>query len=99
MTLEVDPYTIETGFDDVKLIDSKTFSDPRGNNKQLLVLETQNPRYITHNILSKDRYTNSNVVGFLQGEQYAGPYHVMTDGRLMTGDRHTPESAYLTENP
>ena len=99
MTLEVEPYTIETGFDDLKLIDSKTFTDPRGNNKQLIVLETQNPRYITHNILSKKRYTNSNVVGYLQGEQYAGPYHTMTDGRKMTGERHTPEAMYLTENP
>jgi len=99
MSFQVDPYTIESGFDSVKLIDTKTFSDPLGLNKQLLVLETQNPRYITHNILTKERYTNSNIVGYLNGVQYAGPYHVMSDGTRMTGDRHTPASQYLTINP
>lgn len=99
MTLDVEPYTIESGFDDIKLIDTKTFSDPRGNNKQLIVIETQNPRYITHSLISKQKYSNSNIVGYLNGQQYSGSYHMMSDGRLMTGGRHTPESMYLTENP
>lgn len=45
--IETDPYTISSGFGDIKLVDSKPYIDLVGNNKQLIVLETQNPRYIS----------------------------------------------------
>lgn len=99
LTLEVEPYTLQSAFEDVKLIDTKTFSDPRGVNKQLFVLETQNPRYISHNTITKEIYSNSSVVGYLDGAQYAGDYHVMSDGTIMTGAVHTPESRLLTSSP
>lgn len=99
MKLDVVPYTIETGFDDFKVIDSKTFTDPRGKNKQLVVIETDNPRRITHTLITKQRYSNSSVVGYLDGEQYTGDFHIMTDGTYMTGESHTPGSRVISMYP
>ena len=99
MQLDVVPYTIETGFDDIKVIDSKTFTDPRGKNKQMVVIETDNPRRITHTLINKDRYSNSSVVGYLDGKQYTGDFHVMSDGTYMTGDSHTPASRVISMYP
>ena len=33
------------------------------------------------------------------GNGIAGEYHVMSDGTIMTGAVHTPESRLLTSNP
>jgi hypothetical protein len=97
MNLEVEPYTIESGFDDIRLIDTKTFTDLTGHSKQLLVTETLNPRYISHTVITKSKYTNENVVGLVDGEQYRGKYHKMSDGTLMTGEFHNPASQTIYE--
>lgn len=99
LTLEVEPYSMQSAFENIKLIDTKTFSDPQGVNKQLFVLETQNPRYISHNTITKQIYSNTSVVGYLDGAQYSGDYHVMSDGTVMTGNVHTPESRLLSTSP
>lgn len=97
MNLEVEPYTIESGFDDIRLIDTKTYTDLTGHSKQLLVTETLNPRYISHTVITKSVYTNENVVGLVDGEQYRGKYHKMSDGTLMTGEFHHPASQTIYE--
>jgi hypothetical protein len=97
MKLEVEPYTIETGFDDIRVIDTKTFTDQAGHNKQLIVTETTNPRYISHNVITKDIYTNNDVIGLVDGEQYRGDYHRMSDGTIMTGSFHSPGSKVITQ--
>lgn len=99
MVLDVEPYTVETGFGDVVLIDTKAFTDPRGKSKQHLTIETQDPRYITNTVITKERYSNSSVVGYVDGVQYTGDYHIMTNGTYMTGKAHTPGSRYITVNP
>ena len=99
LTIEVEPYTMQSAFEDVKLIDTKTYTDPQGKNKQLLVLETQNPRYISHNTITKEIYSNSSVVGYLSGVQYSGDFHAMSDGTIMTGATHSPDSQMLTSSP
>lgn len=90
--LETTPYTVQTAFDDIKLIDTKTYTDKLGKFRQLLTLETQNPKSVTDVIILKDIYTSSTVIGYVDGKRYAGPSHTMSDGSLMTGDIHTPFS-------
>lgn len=97
MRLEVEPYTIETGFDDIRVIDTKTYTDQTGHNKQLIVTETVNPRYVSHNVITKSIYTNSDVIGLVDGEQYRGDYHKMSDGTIMTGNFHYPGSKVITQ--
>lgn len=97
MNLEIEPYTIESGFDDIRLIDTKSFTDLTGHSKQLLVTETLNPRYVSHTVITKSKYTNENVVGLVDGEQYRGSYHRMSDGTLMTGEFHHPASKTIHE--
>lgn len=96
MQLELEPYTIESGFDDIKVIDTKTYSDSSGHHKQLIVTETTNPRYISHSVLTKNTYTNADVIGIVNGAQYRGEYHRMSDGTLMTGSTHSPSSLTIT---
>ena len=85
-------YSIQSAFDNIKLIASNTYIDKLSKAKQILTLEAQNPRTVMDVILTKDQYTNSNVIGYLDGKRYAGPWHEMSDGSLMTGDKHTPAS-------
>lgn len=97
MKLEIEPYTIETGFDDIKVIDTKSYTDQTGHNKQLIITETENPRYISHNVISKNIYTNNDVIGLVDGEQYRGDYHKMSDGTIMTGKFHHPGAKVITQ--
>ena len=90
--VETEPYTIESAFDSIKLIQTKSFNDKLGRSKQLYVLESQNPRQITTAVTSKMNYTNSSIIGKVDGKLYAGPYHEMSDGSLMTQETHTPVS-------
>lgn len=90
--VETEPYTIESAFDSIKLIQTKSFNDKLGRSKQLYVLESQNPRQITTAVTSKMNYTNSSIIGKVDGKLYAGPYHEMSDGSLMTQATHTPVS-------
>jgi hypothetical protein len=99
MNLNVDPHTVESGFTDMVLIDTKTYTDSRGKSKQILTIETQDPRYVTNTAITKTRYSNSSVIGYVDGIQYTGAYHQMTDGTYMTGESHTPGSQYITVNP
>lgn len=95
IVIDTIPYTTQSAFDDVKLIDSKTFTDKMGKFRQVLTLETQNPRTVADVCLLKEMYTNSNVIGYLDGNRYAGPNHTMSDGTLMTGNIHTPDSRVI----
>lgn len=45
------PYGIENTVKDVKLLRTKLFTSPDQNEKLLLTLETQSPRYVTHNTI------------------------------------------------
>lgn len=53
INIETSPYTIASGFDGLKLINSKTFTDLNGINKQVLTLETQNPQHVTDVVLTR----------------------------------------------
>jgi len=92
VVLERQPYSATTAFDKIKLIKTKTYTDKLGKSKQLLTLETQNPTSVSDVVILKDQYVNSTVIGYLNGRRYAGPYHVMSDGSMMTGEIHTPDS-------
>ena len=99
VNVEADPYTVETAFDNIRLIDSVTFPDRTGASKQLLTIETENPRYNTYHMLDKATYNNSNIVGYVGDIRYAGTYHIMNDGTLMTGVDHHPGSRIIHEKP
>lgn len=95
--IESRPYSIESAFEDIKLVDAKTYSDSTGTSKQLLVYETQSPRYVFDSTITKPTYNNSSIVGYVNGRLYSGDYHVMMDGTLMTGKTHTPSSQVITK--
>ena len=97
--IETLPYSIESAFGTVRLIDTKTYLDNLGSSKQLLVLETESPRYVSHVTIEKSSYNNGAVVGFVDGSPYSAEYHMMSDGRLMTGGGHSPSSRYITSTP
>ena len=90
--IETEPYTAQTAFDDVKLIGSRTYSDEIGVSKQMLILETQNPRHVSYVRIDKPTYTNSSFVGYVDDTLYSGEYHMMSDGTLMTDTKHNPDS-------
>lgn len=96
INLETAPFTVESGFGDIKLIDTKVYMTDDSKCKQLLYLESQNPRYTSHVVIDRDKYTNANVVGYVNGARYAGPWHTMSNGTLMTGEEHTPASQVIT---
>ena len=96
INFETVPYTIESAFDDVKLIDTKTYTNKLGESKQLLVYETQSPRYISSTTVTKPRYDNKSFAGYVDGKPYSGDYHTMSDGTIMTGLKHTPVSKTIT---
>ena len=97
--IETVPYTVESGFDGAKLIDSKLFTDVEGKDRQLLVIETQNPRYVTNVIVDRNNKANNIVDGYVDGSRYVGPGHTGRDGRIMTGDAPTPLARPVTEIP
>ncbi|MAF37264.1 hypothetical protein CL622_09190 [archaeon] len=53
VNIETHPYTVQSGLSSLKLINSKAFTDIAGKQKQLLTLESQNPRYVTNVLLDK----------------------------------------------
>jgi len=53
LSIETVPYSVQSAFEGVKLIDSKIYTDINNNNKQLLVLETQSPRYISNVVIDR----------------------------------------------
>jgi hypothetical protein len=53
IAIETQPYTIQSGFGGMKLVGSKIYTDITGTNKQLITLETQEPRYISNVVLTK----------------------------------------------
>jgi len=53
LSVETVPYSVQSAFEGVKLIDSKIYTDINNNNKQLLVLETQSPRYISNVVIDR----------------------------------------------
>ena len=50
-------------------------------------------------MVNRRNYTNANAVGYVDGQIYAGPYHMMSDGTMMTGDEHTPLSKRILSTP
>ena len=99
VNIETEPYTVETAYDAIRLIDTKTFPDATGASKQLFTIETENPNYYTYHVVDKDVYNNSNVIGYVDDIRYAGPYHIMSDGTMMTGKTHTPVSRIINKLP
>lgn len=53
LNIETEPYSVQSAFNGVKLIDSKLFTNKSNVNKQLLVLETQSPRYVSNIIIDR----------------------------------------------
>ena len=53
ITIETEPYTVQSGYKGMHLIGSKIYTDITGKNKQLITLETQSPRYISNVVLTK----------------------------------------------
>lgn len=73
--IETDPYTISSGFGDIKIVDSKPYIDQTGDRKHLLTLETQNPRYISTVAIDIDPETITTAnpyTGFLANPSYTG---------------------------
>lgn len=53
LDIETNPYTMNSGFSGLKLLESKIYTDVTGNSKQLLVMETQSPRYISNIVIDR----------------------------------------------
>lgn len=53
LNIETVPYSIQSGLGGLKLVESKLYTDVTGTNKQLLVLETQSPRYISNVVIDR----------------------------------------------
>ena len=53
LNIETRPYSVQSGLGGLKLIESKLYTDIKGANKQLLVLETQSPRYISNVVIDR----------------------------------------------
>ena len=97
--IETLPYTVESGFDGAKLIDTKLFTDVEGRDRQLLVIETQNPRYVTNVMIDRNNGVSTTISGYVNGQRYTGPFHVMENGVYMTGETHHANSRMITGVP
>ena len=53
INIETSPYTIDSGLGGLKLINSKLYTDTIGQHKQLITLESQNPRYVSNVVLTR----------------------------------------------
>ena len=53
LNIETVPYSVQSGLGGLKLIESKLYTDITGTSKQLLVLETQSPRYISNVVIDR----------------------------------------------
>lgn len=99
INIETKPYSVQSGFDGAKLIDTKLFTDVDGRDRQLLVIETQNPRYVTNVMIDRNNGIVTTISGYVNGQRYTGPFHVMEGGTYMTGETHSPNSRLITGVP
>ena len=53
LNIETEPYSVQSGLGGLKLVESKIYTDTTGASKQLLVLETQSPRYISNVVIDR----------------------------------------------
>jgi hypothetical protein len=60
-TINIDrrPYTLASAFSGLKLIESKSFLDNDYKEKNLLVLESQSPRFVTYLTLNGKQYNKT----------------------------------------
>ena len=82
-----------------KLIDTKLFTDVDGKDRQLLVIETQNPRYVTNVIVDRNNGVVNIISGYVDGARYKGPYHLNAGGHPMTGEQPSDTSKKILRVP
>jgi hypothetical protein len=99
INIETIPYDTDSAFDGLKLIGSKLYTDPQGKDRQLLVMETQNPRWVTNVVVDRDNTPLPEIEGFVDGSRYRGDYHITPEGVNMTGSAPSPESKIITLSP
>lgn len=99
INIETIPYDTDSAFDGLKLIGSKLFTDPEGKDRQLLILETQNPRWVTNVVVDRNNRVQAPIEGFVDGTRYIGEYHTTPEGVLMTGAAPSPQSKRITLSP
>lgn len=97
--IETMPYSVDSGLGGAKLIDSKLYTDVEGKDRQLLVIETQSPRYVTNVIVDRFNGVSNIISGYVDGSRYTGPYHTDSNGHPMTGETHTEDSRYILRIP
>lgn len=99
INIETIPYDTDSAFDGLKLVGSKLYTDPQGKDRQLLVMETQNPRWVTNVVVDRDNTPLPEIEGFVDGSRYRGDYHITPEGVNMTGAAPSPESKIITLSP
>ena len=99
INIETEPYSVESGFDGAKLIDTKLYTDIEGKDRQLLVIETQNPRYVTNVVIDRNNGQITEMSGYVDGARYTGPFHRDPAGRYMTGLTPRDNSREITPVP
>lgn len=99
INIETVPYSITTGFSGAKLIDTKLFTDINGSDRQLLVIETQNPRYVTNVMIDRNNGQVTEMSGYVDGARYTGPYHIGDSGEYRTGLTPRKNSRQITPVP
>lgn len=99
INIETVPYDTDSAFDGLKLIGSKLYTDPQGKDRQLLILETQNPRWVTNVVIDRNNTALPTIDGFVNGTRYTGEYHITSSGTTMTGSAPSPESKIITSTP
>lgn len=97
--IETMPYSVESGLGGAKLIDTKLFTDVDGKDRQLLVIETQNPRYVTNVIVDRNNGVVNIISGYVDGARYKGPYHLNNEGHPMTGEQPSDTSKKILRVP
>jgi hypothetical protein len=99
INIETEPYSVQSGFDGAKLIDTKLYTDVEGKDRQLLVIETQNPRYVTNVVIDRNNGQITEMSGYVDGSRYSGKFHIGSDGRYMTGTAPRSNSREITPIP
>lgn len=99
LDIETLPYDTNSGFDGLKLISSKLFTDPEGKDRQLFTLETQRPRWVSNVIVDRNNTVKPPIEGYVDGSRYIGSYHTTPEGVFMTGESPSPESKRITQQP
>lgn len=99
INIDTVPYDTDSAFSGLKLIGSKLYTDPEGKDRQLLILETQNPRWVTNVIVDRNNRVQAPIEGYVDGTRYVGNYHTTPEGVMMTGDSPSPQSKRITLSP